>query len=333
MLTLIEQDNAGGGALSQVQPSQALSVAESSRKVAEVQAALTVAAARPRNTMLAVDRITNACGRVRLAESATYQFARGGTDIAGASIRLLEAIAGAWGNLEYGFRELAQGNGESTVEAFAWDLETNTKRSTTFVVPHKVGMKGGKTKPLTDPRDVYEWVANQAQRRVRSCLENIIPRDVIDEAIDQCADTLRAKADVSPEGVAKLVKAFAEIGVEKEQLEVRIQRRLSAIQPGQLIQLRRIYMSIKDGMSSTSDWFDEVPKTETPKTEKPKDEPASASPAEVYRNRIAAAATHEDVIAIAAELDGDDSLEVKDSKELGKLVNDRVKALGKDEAK
>ena len=51
---------------------------ESSRAVAEVQAALFIARTNPRDQKRAMDRILNACCRPSLAESAIYAYARGG---------------------------------------------------------------------------------------------------------------------------------------------------------------------------------------------------------------------------------------------------------------
>ena len=100
---------------------------DQARAVAEVQAALVIAASRPRNELRARDRLLQACQRVNLASGALYQYSRGGTAISGPSIRLAEAAARAWGNMTYGFRELSRRTGESECEAYAWDLETNTK--------------------------------------------------------------------------------------------------------------------------------------------------------------------------------------------------------------
>jgi len=111
--------------------------AEQQRATAEIQAALTVAKHSRRDEVEAVDRIKTACQRVRLAEGAEYVYDRGGTEITGPTIDLLTVIANCWGNIQFGFRELTQGNGESTVEAFAWDLETNSKSVKVFTVPHK----------------------------------------------------------------------------------------------------------------------------------------------------------------------------------------------------
>lgn len=205
--------------------------------------------------MDSVDRIRTACQRVRLAEVAEYIYDRGGTEITGPTIDLLTVIANCWGNIQFGFRELSQQNGESTVESFAWDLETNSKRTVVFAVPHKRVTKRGTTN-LTDPRDIYELVANQAQRRVRSCLEAIIPPDVVEDAVAQCRATLKETAQVTPESIAKLLEAFAKLGVNQEQLQKRLGRRMDAMQPAQLVNLRRIYKSITDGMSKPVDWFE-----------------------------------------------------------------------------
>lgn len=229
----------------------------SQREIAEVQAAMTIAKRFPRDPRRAMDRIINACSRVSLAECAVYQYARGGTDVTGPSIRLAEAVAQEWGNLQFGVRELEQRLGESTVEAYAWDLETNTRSSKIFQVKHKRHTKKG-TFELEDPRDIYEMVANQGARRLRSCILAVIPGDVIDAAVNQCEVTVKSKIEVTPETIKKMVEAYATLGVTAEQLSGVIQRHLETMTPAQYLRLRKIYQSIRDGMSSPSDWF-EVP--------------------------------------------------------------------------
>jgi hypothetical protein len=237
------------------QGSQALVEVENQRAMAEVQGAIILAKKFPRNQIEAMDRIMVACQRPGLAEQAVYEYARGGSAISGPSIRLAEAIAQNWGNLQFGIRELEQRNGESTVEAFCWDMETNVRQVKTFQVKHERHTKKGSYK-LEDPRDIYELTANQGARRLRAAILAIIPGDVIESAVNQCEETLKAKADTSSEALKKLVDAFETFKVTKEQIEKRIQRRLDTITPAQLIQLRKIYNSLKDGMSSAADWFE-----------------------------------------------------------------------------
>jgi hypothetical protein len=234
---------------------QVLVEVENQRATSEVQGAIILAKRFPRNQMDALDRIVVACQRPGLAEQALYSYARGGTEITGPSIRLAEAIAQNWQNLQFGIRELEQRNGESTVEAFCWDVENNTRHVKTFQVKHERYTRKGSYK-LEDPRDIYEVTANQGARRLRAAILAIIPGDVIESAVSECEQTLKAKADTSPDALKKLVTAFEAFKITKEQIENRIQRRLDTITPAQLIQLRKIYNSLKDGMSAAADWFE-----------------------------------------------------------------------------
>lgn len=233
----------------------------SSREAFEIQSMMVIAKQFPRNEMQVLDLILNDCQRPGLAEKALYSYSRGGTDVTGPSIHLAKAIAKRWGNMKSGIVELEQRNGESVCEAFALDLESNYKESKTFTVPHIRHTKKGSYK-LEDPRDIYELVANNGSRRERACLLSVFPGDIVEAAVRQCEMTMKANADVSPENVKRMIDRFAtEFGVTKEQIEKRIQRRTDAITPAQMISLRNIYNSLKDGMSSPADWFETVETT------------------------------------------------------------------------
>lgn len=236
------------------------------RAISETQAAIIIAKQFPRDQLEATDRILTACQRPTLAENALYSYARGGTDITGPSIRLAEAIAQNWGNFQFGVRELEQKDGESTVEAYAWDVENNTRQVKIFKVQHVRHTKSGSRK-LEDPRDIYETVANQGARRMRACILGLIPGDVIEAAVSQCEETMKAEAKTTPEALAKLVEAFAKYSVSKEQIEKRIQRRLDTITPAQLVGLRKIYSSMRDGMSTAAEWFELPAEQQKPGTE------------------------------------------------------------------
>lgn len=237
------------------QASNAVVEIEQSKAIAEVQAAMVIAKRFPRDPIAATDRILNDCTRPKLAESALYSYSRGGSEITGPSIRLAEAIAQKWGNIQSGIKELERKNGESTVEAYAWDLETNTKMSKTFTVKHIRHTKKGDYK-LEDPRDIYELVANDGARRQRACILGVIPGDVVEAAVAQCEATLTASADTSPENIKRLITAFAEFKVTQEMLEKRIQCRMDAIKPAQVVTLKKIYTSLRDGMSTAGTWFE-----------------------------------------------------------------------------
>jgi hypothetical protein len=230
------------------------------RELAETQTKYLMAEQFPRDERAAMDRIINAFSRVGMAERAEYQFARGGSDIAGPSIHAAQAIAQQWGNIEFGWRELSRGIGYdgvpfSEVEAYAVDLQARNPSRIGFIVRHWRDTKSGGYR-LKDERDIYELCANQAQRRKRACILAILPQDVVDGAMEQAEVTLSAKADTSPEAMAKMVAAFTAFGVTKEHIEKRIQRRIDTIGAAQVVQLKRIYASLRDDMSTAADWFE-----------------------------------------------------------------------------
>lgn len=247
--------------------------AETQRAVAEVQAAILLAKKFPRDQVAAVDRILQACCRPSLAESAVYTYTRGGQEVTGPSIRLAEALAQSWGNMQFGIRELAQGGGKSTVEAFAWDVETNTRQVKVFEVPHVRDTKAGR-KMLTDARDIYEMVANQGARRLRACILGVIPGDVVDAAVAQCDVTLRSNTDVTDDGMRKLLAAFGEIGVTPDAIARKLGHKVDSINAAEMVRLRKVYRAIKDGYTSTDAEFPPAPGDQA---EKPQSAAASAA--------------------------------------------------------
>ena len=243
---------------------------EKQRANAETQAAIIVAQQFPRSEVVAMDRILQAFTRPTLAEKAQYQYARGGTDIVGPSIRAAEAIAQNWGNMQFGIRELEQRPpegkrpGESTVESWAWDVQLNNRTSRLFQIKHwRETKRGGYA--LEDPRDIYELVANNGARRERACILALIPGDVVEAAMKQAEATLRTKVEITPERLQNVVLKFSDHGITKAQIELRIQRRLESITPALMVNLGRILNSLNDGMSVPADWF-ELPNVQTQPT-------------------------------------------------------------------
>lgn len=261
----VQQHQNNAISMSGQEPSAGLEKIAQSREIAEVQASILMARQFPRNQIFARDNILRECARPKLAEGALYSYPKGGQTVQGPSIRLAEVLARAWGNVDFGFREINQEPGKSTIECYAWDKETNTRQVKTFIVEHKRHTRAG-SYPIKDPREIYELVANQAARRLRACILGVIPGDIIDEAVEECAKTLSANVDVTPDGVKKLIEAFSKIDVSKEMIEDRIGRRADAILPAQIVQLRGIYKSIEDGQSAVKEWFREPHKEAKPNT-------------------------------------------------------------------
>lgn len=227
-----------------------------SRQAQEVQAAMVIAKKFPRDVYAAFERIKKACERRLLAENAVYEYPRGGTKVSGPSIRLAEALAQNWGNIDYGIMELEQKAGESSVMAYAWDLETNTRQTKIFTVKHERKAKGSITK-LNDPRDIYELVANQGARRVRACILGVIPGDIVDAAVDMCQRTLiDGHKEPLEDRLRKALTTFkADFGVTKEMVEEYVGSKLDAFTEQDYLKIGRIYTSLRDGMAKKEDYF------------------------------------------------------------------------------
>ena len=233
---------------------QATATSDQERAIQEIQASFVIAQKFPRNQIQCVERILQACTRQGVAESALYSYKKGGQEVSGSSIHLAKVIAQNWRNVNFGVRELSRGNGESTVEAFAIDLETNVKETKVFQLPHVRHTKSGDY-PITDPREIYELIANYGARRMRNCILDIIPGDVEEAARMQCTETLNAHADTSPDAIKKMLGKFEQLKVTKDMIEDYIGCRVDAIRPAQVIKLRNIYNSVQDGYSQAGDWF------------------------------------------------------------------------------
>jgi len=231
-----------------------LQVAES-RAIHEVQASYIIAKKFPRDEKKSYINIIKSCKRPFLAEQAMYAYPRGGTLIEGPSIRLAESMAQSWGNIDFGIRELSQSNGVSLAEAYAIDLETNTRVTKVFHIPHRRHTKKGFTN-LIDSRDIYELVANNGARRLRACILAVIPGDVVEAAVNQCRRTLESSDVPIVDQLRKMVVAFDEFGVTKEHLEKRLGHNIEATTPAEVVTLKSIYKSIKDGMADRSQFFE-----------------------------------------------------------------------------
>lgn len=245
----------GGNGRTQLSIPNVSSEIEGQRATQEVQASVLMARRFPRDEMRATDRILQACARPMLAENASYAFKRGKMLVTGPSIHLARVIAGTWGNIQYGIREISQEDGISTVEAFAWDLETNTRASRLFKVRHTRFSNDRGFTDLKDPRDIYELTANYGARRLRACILELIPDDVIEAAQKQCDITLKQRAIAGPEQIEKMIEAFKEFGVSREMLDRRLGCTIEKATAAQIVPLKRVYASLRDGMGKIEDFF------------------------------------------------------------------------------
>ncbi|CAG9241102.1 conserved hypothetical protein [Burkholderia diffusa] len=265
-------------------PTGTLMAAEQAKAVTEVQAALVIAQARPRDRKRVEERILADCARLSFAEEATFEYPRGKMLVTGPSIRLAEAIAKRWGNMEAGVKELSREHGRSEAISYAWDYESNYRDVRTFTVAHWRDTRGGGY-AVTDERQIYEMVANAGARRKRACILAVVDGDIVDAALKACEATLLENVVVNKESINHMLERFAEFNVTPEQIRARLQWPIDTLTPKMFLSLRRIFNSLVDGMCAPSEWFDMSADTRAantarrssgPKTSKrPQPEPAA----------------------------------------------------------
>lgn len=219
---------------------------EQSRAVAEVQAAIYVARQFPRDVGRSRSSMQAACGTLALAEKAFYKFPRAGGSVEGSTIHLAKTLAQAWGNIQYGVSEMRRDDEyrQSEMQAWAWDVEANTRHVLTFIVPHAKFAKG-KVEALLDLRDIYENNANNGARRLREAIFAVIPDYFIDEAEDLCRETLN-KGDGKPieQRVGGAIAVFTALGVTEAQLEQKLGRKKDQWTGADIAQLLITHKSI-----------------------------------------------------------------------------------------
>lgn len=230
---------------------------EQSRAAAEVQAAVVVAQQCPRQITSAIAEMRQSCQQTGLAERAFYRYPKGGQTVTGASVHLARELARCWGNVQYGLIELRRDDeyGQSEMQAFAWDVQTNSRNSSTFIVQHRRDTKQG-SKPVTDLREIYELNTNNGARRVREAIFAILPPWFVEEAKELCNKTLKDGGGKPLNiRVADAIRVFEGIGVTAEQITAKLGRPSEKWTEHDVAQLSVIYKSIQRGEVSADDEF------------------------------------------------------------------------------
>lgn len=192
-----------------------------------------------------------------MQKKAFYSYPRGKETVTGVTIRFAEELARCYGNLDYGIKELSQSEGISEMQAYCWDLETNTMSLQNFTNKHIRETKHGNAN-LTSQRDIYEINANMGARRLRSRILSILPPDLVEECIMECKKTLKGDNSVPfIDRVNKMVVAFQKIGVTKEQLELKFKHTIESMTEDELLEMSGIYNGIMTKETKVSEWFEQ----------------------------------------------------------------------------
>lgn len=230
---------------------------EQSRAEAEVKAAVIVAQECPRSTSAAIAAMTDSCGHMALAEKAFFRYSRGGSQVTGPTIHLAKELARVWGNVQYGISELRRDDeyGQSEMQAWAWDLQTNARNSNTFIVQHLRDTRNG-SKKLTDQRDIYENNANNGARRLREAIFTVLPLWFVESAKELCIKTLEdGGGKPLATRIADALRMFGDMGITAPQLKEKVGRSSDDWTAHDVAQLAVIFKSIRAGETTAEDEF------------------------------------------------------------------------------
>lgn len=263
--------------------------------VSRVQSSIVIAKKFPRNENQAFQSLMKACKRPSFADTVVYAFPRGGRTITGPSVSLAREAARVWGNIHYGLKVITDVEEDRTIRGWAWDVESNTyvESEDNFkkVIQRRqydsAGNHTGTIDEVASERDLRELTNRRGAILVRNSLLQLLPKDLIDDAVEASKVTLKGEAKEDPEAFRKkLITAFGAINISVDDLEHFLNDKIDRAQGDQLTELRSIYKALTEGGAKWSDFTRQVEATAevriedlTAVEEKPKDEvPTTINP-------------------------------------------------------
>lgn len=254
----IQVDEMGGGELAAV-----------SREQSEIQSAIIIAKKFPRNEQAAFVKINKSLERPRLAEAACYSFPRGGKAVEGPSVDLARELARCWGNIRFGLRVVSVDDEMVHIKGYAYDMENNSyvEAEDKFLklIQRKNKATGATEWVTPDERDLRELMNRKGAILVRNCILQVVPSDLVDDAIKKSKETLtkaeKGQLEANREDtIKKLLLAFDKQGVTVEMLNKYLSHDIAKIDAAELADLKGVWKSINDGQAKREDIFDLVEK-------------------------------------------------------------------------
>jgi hypothetical protein len=233
---------------------------------AAVQARYVVAMQRPRNWDDVRVRLLKECERPGFAEVARYNKPIG-QGVKGPSIRFAEACFRYAGNLDAAITTTFEDRHKRILHVNVVDFESNASHGADITIEKTVERRDKADRiPVAERKNskgetVYIVEATEDEllnkvnalvsKAVRTLVLRLIPGDIVDEAQRACQTTLSNRAAKDPGTEKKRVcDAFAEIGVFPADLALFLGHSLDAVQPAELVELREIYATVRDGEAS-----------------------------------------------------------------------------------
>jgi hypothetical protein len=225
--------------------------------LASVQAALMF----PRDVQRSLTEMRQSCSTEYMAQRAFYSYRRGGENVAGPTVQLARELPGAGATCITGCAELSRDDvaGQSEMQAWAWDVQTNERVSSTFIVPHgrdtKTGVQADRG-PAVDLREQRECRRASPPGDGLRAAAGVVPcgggGDLPAHDAGRRDDDARAEDRVLPGGVRRK-------SVSQRQVEAYIGRPADAWVVGDIDTLQVVFNEIKDGVKLIGDVFGAEP--------------------------------------------------------------------------
>lgn len=237
------------------------------RLTQEIQCGMLAAARFPRSEEQARQNIMRLCERQDFAEKARYKYSRGQTEITGASVVMARELARNWGHVRTGFTIIADTPESRTIQAYAWDMQTNehmVQEDTFKKVQQRKGDSGRTDWVSTDERDLAELTRNKAGRIIRNCIIHILPWDLVADALDKVKGVCVAEVKRDPDAAKRsVIDGFSKINVPIKEVEQYVGHSLGSCSPEELDHLRSVWTAIHSGEETWRDFYNPEPTKDT----------------------------------------------------------------------
>lgn len=171
--------------------------------------------------------------------------------IEGPSVRLAEIITYCWGNINFGFRIVANDGKKITAQAVCHDLERNIRGQ--IEVDRRITTKDGRT--FNDDMQIVTGNA-AGSIALRNAILRVIPKAVLADIVGKIKKTALGEIQDLEKQRAKAVDYFTDLGVDKKDIFSSIGvKTIEQIGVEEIFTLRSIANAIKEGSTTAEEAF------------------------------------------------------------------------------
>lgn len=262
-----------GAALTPVIETAAAGVA--AQVEAQIKARYALAIRQPRDMDMVRTKLLKACARPRFAESARYKLPRNKKDrdgnwvpITGPSIRFAEEVARSVGNLSIDAAVVHDDSERRIIRVTVTDVEANLPLSADVVVEKFVErskLKEGQTmissRQNSNGKVVYRVEADEGElvlkqaalcsKARRNLILQVLPADILEEAMDACLATMDKADAQDPDATRKgIFDRFAGIGITPDDLKAYVGHDMARVDKSLWQDLRDLFTALREGATT-----------------------------------------------------------------------------------